>query len=427
MGINVLSFFDGISAGQQALKSLGVKVDNYIAIEIDPIAKRVTRKNFPNTIFWGDITALEESEEFYESLPKIDLVFAGSPCQGFSKGGRMRGLEDPRSALFNSFMFVFNTIKEIQNTPHIPFFFENVVMDQYWREIISSELGVRQPKKIQASDYSPTSRDRLYWTNMGIPLTIMNKYATGKEKVYQDILIEKKRKIDLSRVVIHKEPERTIKLKHIKNKVNKYRKEKTEAGRKKLDREYSIYYTETVAKLIKDIALNKKTIQSVFGNKPTKVIKVPNTVYWKETTNSLSMANIKYEQSHGWRVNRLNRKIPCFVTNAQGFDNGLGVFGFPKNYFTSHQLIKISEMGTKTRPPIILFPPEKVQQKLKLKDDEYIACRIMYKEALVALGFPSSYFDGVDISNTDKAKAIGNSWSVIVVKLIIDWSLQGKR
>jgi site-specific DNA-cytosine methylase len=424
MGINVLSFFDGISAGQQSLKSLGVEVDNYIAIEIDPVAKKVTRKNFPNTIFWGDITELEESEEFYKSLPKIDLVFAGSPCQGFSKGGRMRGLEDPRSALFNSFMFVFNTIKDIQNNPHIPFFFENVVMDQYWREIISSELGVKQPSKIQASDYSATSRDRLYWTNMRIPINIMNKYATGKEEVYQDILIEKKRKMSLNRVIIHREPERTIKRKHIKNKVNKYREEKTEAGRKKLDRQHSIYYTETVAKLIKDIALGKKTIESVFGKKSVKVIKVPNTVYWKETSNSLSMANIKYQQSHGWRINRINRKIPCLVTNAQGFDNGLGVFGFPKKYFRSDQLIKISKMGTKTRSPIILFPPEKIQQKLKLNDDEYIACRIMYKEALVALGFPSNYFDGVDISNTEKIKSIGNSWSVVVVKLIIDWSLR---
>jgi len=81
-------------------------------------------------------------------------------------------------------------------------------------------------------------------------------------------------------------------------------------------------------------------------------------------------------------------------------------------------------MGTKTKPPIILHPSKKEQIQLKLQDDEYIACRIMYEEALVALGFPKDYFDGVDISNTEKAKAIGNSWSVIVVKLIIDWSLR---
>ena len=80
MGINVISFFDGISAGQQALASLGIEVDNYIAVEIDEEAREITKKNFPNTIFWGDITQLMDDESFYESLPKIDLVFAGSPC-----------------------------------------------------------------------------------------------------------------------------------------------------------------------------------------------------------------------------------------------------------------------------------------------------------------------------------------------------------
>ena len=66
-----------------------------------------------------------DDQSFYESLPKIDLVFAGSPCQGFSKGGKMKGLEDPRSALFYSFTFIFNQIKNLQDNPHIPFFFEN--------------------------------------------------------------------------------------------------------------------------------------------------------------------------------------------------------------------------------------------------------------------------------------------------------------
>ena len=105
--LNVLSFFDGISAGQQALKNLGIKVNKYIAIEIQEEPKKVTKKNFPNTIFWGDITQLVDNEDFYKSLPKIDLVFAGSPCQGMSRAGLRKGLNDPRSALFHSFTFIF--------------------------------------------------------------------------------------------------------------------------------------------------------------------------------------------------------------------------------------------------------------------------------------------------------------------------------
>ena len=331
MGINVISFFDGISAGQQALASLGVKVDSYIAIEIDQEAREITKKNFPNTIFWGDITQLVDDQRFYESLPKIDLVFAGSPCQGFSKGGKMKGLEDPRSALFHSFTFIFNTIKNRQKNRNIPFFFENVVMAEYWEKIISRELGVTKPEKIQASHYSPTSRQRMYWTNMRIPTYIMDKYAVDKNKVYKDILIEKSKRIDLDRVVLHQEPFRTIKKKHINNKVNKYLEVKTKGERDKLMRKFSIYYPDAVAKIIEDIALGKRTIKDIFGNKPTVKVKVPNNIYWKKGKESWSMANIKYRQSHGWRVNRINRKIPCFVTTSQGFDNGLGVFGFSKH------------------------------------------------------------------------------------------------
>ena len=46
-GINVLSFFDGISAGQEALKQLGVKVNRYISIEIESSSIEITRPTFP--------------------------------------------------------------------------------------------------------------------------------------------------------------------------------------------------------------------------------------------------------------------------------------------------------------------------------------------------------------------------------------------
>ena len=46
-GINVLSFFDGMSAGQEALKQLGVKVNRYIAIEIESSSITITQANFP--------------------------------------------------------------------------------------------------------------------------------------------------------------------------------------------------------------------------------------------------------------------------------------------------------------------------------------------------------------------------------------------
>ena len=83
-GINVLSFFDGMSAGQEALRQLGVKVHRYIAIEIDKSSIEITQSNFPKTEQKGNILIIEQDlKEWVSKLPKIDLIFAGSPCQGF--------------------------------------------------------------------------------------------------------------------------------------------------------------------------------------------------------------------------------------------------------------------------------------------------------------------------------------------------------
>lgn len=78
-GINVASFFDGISCGQVALNLEGFKIKNYYASEIDKDAMKVTQSNFPNTIQLGDITKLNPNQ-----FNDIDLILCGSPC--FTKG-----------------------------------------------------------------------------------------------------------------------------------------------------------------------------------------------------------------------------------------------------------------------------------------------------------------------------------------------------
>ena len=77
--MNVLSLFDGMSCGQLALSKMGVKVDNYFASEIETASIKVTQANFPNTTQLGDVCAVKA-----DTLPKIDLLLAGSPCQSFS-------------------------------------------------------------------------------------------------------------------------------------------------------------------------------------------------------------------------------------------------------------------------------------------------------------------------------------------------------
>jgi len=72
---NVVSYFDGISCGQVALNLAGITPTNYFAYEIDKHTIKVTQKNHPNTKQMGSVLDVD-----FDSLPKIDLLIAGSPC-----------------------------------------------------------------------------------------------------------------------------------------------------------------------------------------------------------------------------------------------------------------------------------------------------------------------------------------------------------
>jgi DNA-cytosine methyltransferase len=152
--MNVLSLFDGMSCGQIALKKAGIAYDNYFASEIDKYAIKVTKQNFPDTIHIGSVTDVK-----YDSLPKIDLLIGGSPCQGFSVAGKGLNFEDPRSKLFFEYVRLLNEIK-----PRF-FLLENVVMKKEWQDVISSHLGI-EPVSINSNLVSAQNRNRLYWTNI---------------------------------------------------------------------------------------------------------------------------------------------------------------------------------------------------------------------------------------------------------------------
>ena len=105
--MNVLSLFDGQSCGQIALERAGIRVNSYLASEIDPYAMKIARKNYPNTIHLGDVTKLN-------GMDGIDLLIGGSPCQGFSFAGKRLNFDDPRSKLFFEFHRILKETKGVK-------------------------------------------------------------------------------------------------------------------------------------------------------------------------------------------------------------------------------------------------------------------------------------------------------------------------
>lgn len=154
--MNVLSLFDGMSCGQQALERAGIKVDNYYAAEIKPHAIKLTQHNYPNTIQIGDVTKV-----FAKDLPKIDLLIGGSPCQDFSSANKeKKGLEGIKSGLFYEYL------RLLKETNPKYFLLENVAMDDKSYSIISHLLGTF-PVDINSELVSAQLRQRSYWTNIG--------------------------------------------------------------------------------------------------------------------------------------------------------------------------------------------------------------------------------------------------------------------
>ena len=177
--MNVLSLFDGMSCGQQALDRLGIKVDNYYASEIDKYAIQVTMANYPNTHQLGSVVDVDGY-----SLPKIDLLIGGSPCQSFSFAGKRKGMStkdeqeiltlehylqlksegyefEGQSYLFWEYMRLLDEVKPKY------FLLENVMMGEKWEKVLSKAIGVK-PIEINSALVSAQNRRRLYWTNIGM-------------------------------------------------------------------------------------------------------------------------------------------------------------------------------------------------------------------------------------------------------------------
>jgi DNA-cytosine methyltransferase len=204
--MNVLSLFDGMSCGQQALERAGIEVNQYFASEIDKYAIQVTMANYPNTIQLGSVVGVDGY-----ALPKIDLLIGGSPCQSFSFAGKRKGMAttdeqeiltlehylklksdgyefEGQSYLFWEFMRLLYEVKPKY------FLLENVEMGEKWERVLTQAIGVNA-LHINSALVSAQNRKRIYFTNIGMeaaglfgyPVSIIQK-PKDRKILLKDIL-----------------------------------------------------------------------------------------------------------------------------------------------------------------------------------------------------------------------------------------------
>lgn len=149
-----------MSCGQIALRELDVPIERYYASEIDKHAIKQTQLNFPETIQLGDV---EKWREWNIEWEEIDLILAGSPCQGFSLAGKMLGHDDPRSRLYWVFLDILHHVQKLN--PNVKYLLENVRMRPADEARINESLGIR-PVVINSALVSAQNRVRLYWSDI---------------------------------------------------------------------------------------------------------------------------------------------------------------------------------------------------------------------------------------------------------------------
>lgn len=87
------SLFDGLGGWQIAAMRAGIQP--IWSSEIEKFTCALTKVRFPDTEQLGDITKIDGG-----TIPPVDIVTMGSPCQDLSISGRREGLAGKRSGLF---------------------------------------------------------------------------------------------------------------------------------------------------------------------------------------------------------------------------------------------------------------------------------------------------------------------------------------
>lgn len=404
--MKVLSLFDGISAGQLALQRAGITVDAYYASEVDKYAISVTQNAYPNTIQLGDVTKWREWD-----IPwgEIDLVIGGSPCQGFSFAGKQLNFNDPRSALF--FVFVDICHRVADDNPKMRFMLENVRMKKEYQDVITGYFGV-QPIAINSSLVSAQNRYRLYWTNIPNVTQPEDRGILLRDIIQHDVRL---------------------------NMFNTYNNDLIPTDMDAFSNRRVAECTESNKDIIDDICIIDSYNNKVYNDKSptittrvsasnlTHLVKKENMVviddkYYLSTEAIDYMSRLRNGKPRWeYHTNNLDGKAACLTANMH---KGVpyGVLRIPEATKKGYVEVQPNEGVDLT------FPNLKTRRGRRMEDksncltatnydycwyDGYICRKLTPIECERLQTFPDNWTEG--ISDTQRYKALGNSWTVDVV------------
>jgi DNA (cytosine-5)-methyltransferase 1 len=144
--MKVGSLFSGIGGIEIGFEKQGFTTEWFV--ECDTYARAVLTKRFPETPIYGDITEID-----FRTVPKVDIITGGFPCQDISNAGKRVGIEGSRSSLWKYYRDAIREIRPkfalIENVAALTRRGLNVVLadlaeigyDAEWYNISASAVG----------------------------------------------------------------------------------------------------------------------------------------------------------------------------------------------------------------------------------------------------------------------------------------------
>jgi DNA (cytosine-5)-methyltransferase 1 len=164
--MNELSLFSGAGGGLLGTKwLLGWRTIGYV--EIEPFCQEILKARIADGYLdaapiFGDIRAFiaDGYADAYQGM--VDVVTGGFPCQDISLAGKKRGIEGPRSGLWNEMATVVRTVRPrhvvVENSPMLTLWGLGRVLGDLAEMGFDAEWGV-----LSAKDHGlPHERKRIW-------------------------------------------------------------------------------------------------------------------------------------------------------------------------------------------------------------------------------------------------------------------------
>ena len=105
--LNVLDIFSGIGGFSIGLEAASMQTVAFC--EINPFCRKILTRHWPSIPIFSDITTIDKKD--LKTLPRIDIIAGGFPCQDISVAGKGGGIKAKRSGLWKEFARLINDIR----------------------------------------------------------------------------------------------------------------------------------------------------------------------------------------------------------------------------------------------------------------------------------------------------------------------------